>query len=61
MSNSRFRKVTVSTGIISTITGTGSTGYSGDGGVASSAALYSPYGITLDSIGMYTIFLAFID
>ena len=49
--NQRIRKVTVSTGIISTIAGTGSTGYSGDNGAATSATLYNPYGVGLDSAG----------
>ena len=49
--NNRIRKVTVSTGIISTIAGTGSTSYSGDNGAATSAALYYPVGVSLDSSG----------
>ena len=47
----RVRKVTVSTGIITTIAGTGSAGFSGDNGQATSAALYYPEGIALDSAG----------
>ena len=49
--NHRIRKVTVSTGIITTIAGTGSTTYSGDGGAATSATLYYPTGIALDESG----------
>ncbi len=49
--NHRIRKVTVSTGIITTIAGTGSTSYSGDNGQATSAALNYPVGIALDSAG----------
>ena len=49
--NNRVRKVTASTGIITTIVGTGSASYSGDNGQASSAALKYPHGLTLDSIG----------
>ena len=49
--NNRIRKVTVSTGIIDTIAGTGTIGYSGDGGAATSAALYNPYDVALDSSG----------
>ena len=50
--NHRIRKVTVSTGIITTIAGNGGTGsYSGDGGPATSAGLYYPNGLTLDSTG----------
>ena len=49
--NHRIRKVTVSTGIISTIAGTGSGSYSGDNGAATSATLYYPYGVGLDTAG----------
>ncbi len=49
--NHRIRKVMVSTGIIFTIAGTGSVGYSGDNGPATSAELYQPWGIALDSSG----------
>ncbi len=49
--NHRIRKVTVSTGIISTIAGSGASSYSGDGGVATSAGLYLPYGVALSSSG----------
>ncbi len=51
--NHRIRKVTVSTGTISTIAGTGTSSFSGDGGAATSAALYYPFGITLDSSGTH--------
>ena len=50
-SNHFIRKINVSTGIISTIAGTGSQGYSGDGGVATSAQLKNPRGVVLDSSG----------
>jgi hypothetical protein len=49
--NDRIRKVTVSTGIILTIAGTGTNSYSGDGGAATSAALNNPYGVAVDSTG----------
>ncbi len=50
--NNRIRKVTVSTGVITTITGTGATSTSlGDGGEATSSTLNGPYGISLDSPG----------
>ncbi len=49
--NNRIRKVTVATGIISTIAGTGSTSYSGDNGAATSATFSIPYGVIVDSSG----------
>ncbi len=50
--NHRIRKVTVSTGIITTIAGSGTSGsYSGDNGQATSAGLYQPVGVTLDTAG----------
>ena len=55
--NHRIRKVTVSTGIITTIAGTGSYSYSGDGAAATSATLYWPYGVVLDSSGIQYYFL----
>ncbi len=49
--NHRTRKITVSTGIIDTVAGTGTGGYSGDGGPATSAAIMNPAGVNLDSAG----------
>ena len=49
--NHRIRKVTVSTGIISTIAGTGTGSYSGDNGAATSAALNRPLGVAVDASG----------
>ncbi len=49
--NHRIRKVTISTGIITTIVGTGSGGYSGDGGDATSATLSGPTFIAVDDSG----------
>jgi len=56
--NNCVRKITVSTGIITTVAGTGSTntGYSGDGGQATSATMYYPVGVTVDSTGMISRF-----
>ena len=50
--SNRIRKVTVSTGIITTIAGSSTiVGYSGDNGAATSAALYLPWGVALDASG----------
>ncbi len=49
--NHRIRKVTVSTGIITTFAGTGSASYSGDNGPATSAGLSYPEGVALDASG----------
>ncbi len=49
--NDAIRKVTISTGIITTIAGTGSAGSTGDGGPATSGELDRPYGVALDSAG----------
>ncbi|HTA83989.1 MAG TPA: hypothetical protein VK783_13685, partial [Bacteroidia bacterium] len=38
-------------GIISTLAGNGSFSYSGDGGPATAAGLYSPWGIAVDASG----------
>ncbi len=50
--NHRIRKVTASTGIITTIAGSGSVTYGGDGGAATSGSLYSPWGVAVDSLGI---------
>lgn len=50
--NSVVRKVTFSTGIISTFAGTiRKAGHDGDGGAATAATLYNPCGLALDSAG----------
>ncbi len=49
--NFRIRKVNLTTGNISTIAGTGTTGYSGDGGLATSAQISRAIGICLDKYG----------
>ena len=41
----------ISTGIINTIAGTGFTSFSGDNGQATSATLYYPSGVSLDTSG----------
>jgi hypothetical protein len=57
-SNSCIRKVTISTGIITTVAGhttagacDATSGLSGDGGAATSAKLHTPYGVALDGSG----------
>ena len=49
--DNRIREATATTGIISTYAGIGPNGsngsYGGDGGKASSAKLYSPYGVAV--------------
>ncbi len=48
--NSVIRKVNTS-GVITTIAGTGTSGYSGDGGAATAARLYAPQAIAIDAAG----------
>ncbi len=50
-SDHRIRKVTVSTGIITTIAGTGEPGYNFDNISPTSATLNFPIGVALDSAG----------
>lgn len=45
------REVTASTGVISTVAGNGTIGYSGDGGPATSAQLAAPFDVTVDAAG----------
>ena len=54
--NLRIRKMTLSSGIITTIAGSGGTGttsgtFSGDGGLATSAKFSTPMGVAVDSSG----------
>ena len=53
--NRIIRKVVVATGIIDTIAGNSSTGYSGDGGPATAAELNEPTKVVVDSLGNYYI------
>jgi uncharacterized repeat protein (TIGR01451 family) len=48
--NARVRKVATS-GVITTVAGNGTADYSGDGGAATSASLYSPVDVAADSSG----------
>jgi uncharacterized protein (TIGR03437 family) len=50
-SGNRIRKITASTGIITTIAGTGESGFSGDKGPAISARILSPAGMAFDAQG----------
>ena len=49
--NNRIRMVTASTGIVSTIAGSSTVGYSGDGGPATQATFKLPTGIAIDLSG----------
>ena len=49
--NCLIRKVTVSTGIITTIVGTGAADYSGDNGAATWAKINFATGVAVDSSG----------
>jgi uncharacterized protein (TIGR03437 family) len=49
--NYRVRKVTVSTGVITTVAGNGTAGATGDNGAATSAELRYPVSVSLDSAG----------
>jgi sugar lactone lactonase YvrE len=49
--NNRVRMVTYSTGVITTIAGNGTVGYSGDGGVAASGSLDMPTAVAVDGSG----------
>ena len=49
--NHRIRKIIVSTGIITTIAGTGALGQSGDATLATNAQLALPHGLTIDPQG----------
>ncbi len=49
--NDRVRRVDASTGVITTIAGTGSAGFAGDRGPATEAQLEHPHGIAFDSAG----------
>ena len=49
--NNCIREVNAATGVITTVAGNGTAGYSGDGGLATAAELYYPYGIAVDAAG----------
>jgi hypothetical protein len=49
--NHRVRKVDFSTGYITTVAGNGSVGFSGDGGLSTTAAVGNPYDVAVDQWG----------
>ena len=51
LNNNRIRKVTVGSGVITTIAGNGTAGYSGDNGPATSAEMNHPGSIAVDGAG----------
>ncbi len=53
-SNNRIRKINTS-GIITTVAGTGAAGFSGDGGPATNAQIHAPWGIVVDNNGAIVI------
>ena len=56
LANQRIRRVEAATGIINTVAGNGSFGFTGDGGPATSASLADPYGVAIDAAG--TVYIA---
>jgi sugar lactone lactonase YvrE len=49
--NHRVRRVDQMTGIITTVAGSGTAGYSGDNGAAANAQLNNPAGLVFDASG----------
>ena len=49
VSYSVIRRVDAATGIITTVAGNGTPGFSGDGGPATSASMFAPYGVAVDA------------
>jgi uncharacterized repeat protein (TIGR03803 family) len=49
--NHVVREVSATSGLITTVAGNAVRGYSGDGGPATNAELYNPYGVALDATG----------
>ena len=49
--NQRIREITLATGVINTVAGTGVAGYAGDGGLASAAQISGPRGLYFDPFG----------
>ena len=57
--NNRIRKVRAATGIITTIAGNGTGGYSGDDSLATNGEIFRPQGVAVDSSG--SVFIADFD
>jgi sugar lactone lactonase YvrE len=55
--NYRIRKIPIATGLITTIAGTGASGYSGDGAIATAAKINFAYGVAVNSNGT-SVFVA---
>ena len=51
MGNARIREVNLARGVITTVAGDGTAGYGGNGGPATTAMLYRPYGVAVDGSG----------
>jgi trimeric autotransporter adhesin len=49
--DNKVRRIDLTTGIITRVAGTGTAGYSGDGGPATSARLHAPQRLAIDSTG----------
>lgn len=49
--NNVIRRVAASNGVITTVAGTGTAGFSGDGGTAATATLNQPWGVAVDGGG----------
>ncbi len=49
LNNNRIRRINRITSVIETVVGTGTAGFGGDGGAATAAQIYAPYGIVFDS------------
>ncbi len=49
--NHRIRRVDAATGVITTVAGSGTKGFGGDGGPATEAQLDEPYGVAVDTDG----------
>ena len=53
--NDRIREVNAATGLITTVAGSGTLGFSGDGGAATSAMFGSPEAVVLDAEAASTL------